>query len=151
MYGVDDEKEELNKLLEQNRNRLADLEAQSEPTEKKLKSARTRTIKQLKEDNTKIESRINGLDDLLAKIGGVITAEECRHLTLQKHNDLVQTELAKYLNAEKRKLIAGMEKLWDKYAVPMTQLEQQRTETLKALNRFLTELNYLEQAQKTIA
>ena len=91
---------------------------------------------------------MNGLDDFLAKIGGIITEEECRQLILHKHNNLVRQELGKYLNAEKRKLIAGIEKLWDKYALPADILEKERAETLDKLTGFLTELNYLNRDER---
>ena len=84
-----------------------------------------------------------GLEAFLASIGGIITDEEAKTLILQKHNNLVQQELLKYLNAEKRKLIAGIEKLWEKYAVSSQKLELDRIDTLNELNGFLTELNYL--------
>jgi type I restriction enzyme M protein len=50
--------------------------------------------------------------------------------------------LNRYLNAEKRSLIAGVEKLWDKYAVSSRELEKERSETLKTLNGFLEALGY---------
>lgn len=143
MYGVDDAKIELSSLLQQNRKRLNNLEVQAEPIDKKQKNARAKTIKDLQADNVKIETKLNGLDDFLVKIGGIITAEECKQLILQKHNNLVRQELGKYLNAEKRRLIGGIEKLWDKYAVPADYLEGERAKTLDKLNGFLTELNYL--------
>lgn len=143
MYGVDDAKVELSSLLQQNRKRLSNLESQAEPIDKKQKNARAKTIKDLKADNVKIEMKLNGLDDFLTKIGGIITVEECKQLILQKHNNLVRQELSKYLNAEKRRLIGGIEKLWDKYAVPTDYLESKRAATLSKLNGFLTELNYL--------
>jgi type I restriction enzyme M protein len=104
-------------------------------------------VKNLKEDTLKMDQRLAGLDAFLENIGGVITAEECKTLILQKHNTLVQQELLKYLNAEKRKLVAGIEKLWDKYAVPAQTLERQRQESLEKLNTFLTQLNYLEASE----
>jgi type I restriction enzyme M protein len=91
----------------------------------------------------KIETKLDGLDKFLEKIGGVITNEECKQLILQKHNNLIRLELGKYLNAEKRKLIGGIEKLWDKYAVHAEFLENERAATLNKLNGFLRELNYL--------
>ena len=144
MYGVDDEKEELKNLLAHNQKRLAEMEAAGEPADKKQKAAYNKTLKSLAADNSKIEERIAGLDAFLEGIGGVITTEECKTLILQKHNNLIQQELMKYLNAEKRKLIADIEKLWDKYAVPSQQLESQRQGSLDKLNTFLTELDYLK-------
>lgn len=143
MYGVDDAKEEVTILLNQNRILLANLEAQPEPNEKKQKNARAKRINDLKADNVKIESKLDGLDDFLASIGGVITPEECKELILQKHNKLVRQELGKYLNAEKRRVVSGIEKLWDKYAIPAETLETERAKSLDKLNGFLTELKYL--------
>ncbi len=142
MYGVDDAKEEKATLLKQNQGILAGLEAQLEPAEKKLKNARAKRVKDLRADNAKIEKYLNGLDDFLVGIGGVITSEECKELILQKHNNLVRQELGKYLNAEKRRVVSGVEKLWDKYAVAANKLEYKRTETLETLMGFLAELNY---------
>ncbi|MFH1489685.1 MAG: hypothetical protein ABII06_12355 [Pseudomonadota bacterium] len=51
-------------------------------------------------------------------------------------------ELNRYLNAEKRRLIAVVENLWDKYAVSSRELEAERTETLKKLEGFLQNLGY---------
>lgn len=113
------------------------------PTEKKELTKRKTAIKKGTETIAKIQERMAGLEAFLASIGGIITDEEAKTLILQKHNNLVQQELLKYLNAEKRKLIAGIEKLWDKYAVSSQKLELDRTDTLNELNGFLTELNYL--------
>lgn len=143
MYGIEGEKEELVNLLMQNKKRIDELETAGEPEEKKLKSAHKKALKLLNEDKVKIEERLKGLDDYLTSIRGVITPEECKTLILQKHNNLIQDELMKYLNSEKRKLISGIEKLWDKYAIPSKTLEEKRQQKLDELNKFLTELKYL--------
>lgn len=143
MYGVEDEKEELNNLLIHTLKRLADFMRQGEPEAAKEKPAYNKTLKALKADSLKMEEKLKGLDAFLASIGGIITPEECKTLILQKHNSLVQQELLKYLNAEKRTLVAGIEKLWDKYKVTSQQLENKRKDSLDKLNKFLTELKYL--------
>lgn len=142
MYGVADAQAEVSELLDQTLKRMAHMIAQGEPEEKKEKAAYNKTLKALKGDTLKMDEKLNGLDAFLASIGGVITTEECKTLILQKHNNLVQQELLKYLNAEKRKLVAGIEKLWDKYAVPSKTLEGKRQDSLNKLNKFLTELKY---------
>jgi type I restriction enzyme M protein len=90
-----------------------------------------------------MKEKLKGLNAFLESIGGIITPEECKTLILQKHNSLVQQELLKYLNAEKRALIAGIEKLWDKYKVTSQNLENKRKDSLDKLNQFLTDLKYL--------
>jgi type I restriction enzyme M protein len=100
-------------------------------------------LKALQTDSLKMQNKLDGLDAFLESIGGVITPQECKTLILQKHNKLIQQELLKYLNAEKRSLVAGIEKLYDKYATPAQSLEATRLDTLNKLNGFLTELKYL--------
>jgi type I restriction enzyme M protein len=141
-YGIEDEKEELRNMLKGKQEELSKLQS-SVPGDKKELTKHKKDIKKCTDTIAKIQQRMAGLEAFLASIGGMITDEEAKTLILQKHNNLVQQELLKYLNAEKRKLIAGIEKLWDKYAVSAQQLEKERTETLNELNEFLTELNYL--------
>lgn len=141
-YGIEEEKDELRGMLKGKQDELSKLQSNL-PSDKKELTKRKTAIKKCSETITKIQQRTTGLEDFLAGIGGIITDEEAKILILQKHNNLVQQELVKYLNAEKRKLIAGLEKLWDKYAVSSQQLEKERTKTLNELNGFLTELKYL--------
>lgn len=141
-YGIEDEKEELRNMLKGKQEEIAKLQ-NNLPTEKKELTKRKNAIKKCAETIALIQNRMKGLNDFLAGIGGKITDEEAKTLILQKHNRLVQQELLKYLNAEKRKLIAGIEKLWDKYAISSQELENDRIITLNELNGFLTELNYL--------
>jgi type I restriction enzyme M protein len=141
-YGIEDEKEELRNMLKGKQEELSKLQS-SVPSDKKELTKHKKAIKKCTDTIAKIQQRITGLEAFLESIGGIITDEECKTLILQKHNNLVQQELLKYLNAEKRKLIAGIEKLWDKYAVSAQQLEKERTDTLNELNEFLKELKYL--------
>lgn len=144
MYGVDEEKEDKKNLLSFNLQKLEGMKVKHERLkDKKEMNKSAKAIAVIESDNARITEELNGLDKFLKSIGGIITPEECKNLILQKHNKLVQDELLKYLNAEKRKLIAGIEKLWDKYAVPSQSLEEGRQNTFKKLNNFLTQLNYL--------
>jgi len=80
--------------------------------------------------------------DLVAVIGEPITKEESRDLILQKHHNLMQEQLERYLNREKRDLVGLVEKLWDKYAMSRNALELERNSVMSKLNEFLTALNY---------
>lgn len=51
--------------------------------------------------------------------------------------------MLRYLNAEKRALLAIVENLWDKYAVSSQTQELERSDTLNKLNDFLHKLGYL--------
>ncbi len=83
------------------------------------------------------------IDSLLTAIGGQITEEDAKRLILKKLHDIANKELLRYLNAEKRTLIAAVENLWDKYAVSSQALEQQREQTLTVFSQFMSQLKYL--------
>jgi type I restriction enzyme M protein len=141
-FGIEDEKEALKEILHAKEEELANL-MRVIPSERKEQTKRQTAIKKCNESLEMIRSRIKGLNAFLESIGGIISEEDCKMLILQKHNHLVEAELLKYLNAGKRKLIAGIEKLWDKYAVSSQELEKERIGTLASLNEYLIGLNYL--------
>ncbi|RLI77352.1 type I restriction-modification system subunit M [Archaeoglobales archaeon] len=71
-----------------------------------------------------------------------LTEEEAKELLLEKFYDLINRQLEKYLNAEKKELIKIFEKLWDKYSAPLTQLKAEKDEEVRKLDEFLTRLRY---------
>jgi len=142
-YGVDDMILEWSEMLTVAGNRLLELDTNGIPTETKQKTAYTKQIGQLNADIAKLTSKLNGLENLMESIGGLITDDQAKILILQKHSSLLKQELNSYLNAEKRLLIKGIENLWDKYTVSIESLELTRSSTLLKLNKYLTALNYL--------
>jgi type I restriction enzyme M protein len=94
-------------------------------------------------DKAILQAKLNRLDSLLEEIGGIITTEQAQMLILKKHFDIINNQLQRYLNAEKRTLISAYENLFDKYYTSAQNIEQSRNETMAELNDFLTQLNYL--------
>ncbi len=116
--GGDEFKGESQELVRQVDTQLANLDSASKESKKKIIA--------LNKDRAALEARLAKTDAILSTIGGQLTEEDARRLILKKLFDLAASELNRYLNAEKRTLIAGVEKLWDKYAVSNRQLEQER-------------------------
>ena len=114
--GGDEFKAESRDLIRQVDAALANLDAASKDDKKKIAA--------LNKDKAALVARIAKTDALLAAIGGRLTEEEARRLILKKLYDLASGELNRYLNAEKRGLIAAVENLWDKYAVSSRELER---------------------------
>jgi DNA-binding CsgD family transcriptional regulator len=98
----------------------------------------------LNKDQAALKARLAKTDAILAAIGGQLAEAKDRGLILKKLYDLVCNELKRYLNAEKRRLIAVVENLWDKYGVSSRELESRRAETLMTLDGFLKGLEYLK-------
>jgi len=134
---------------------LAALEkqAKTDPSKKAAVQAVVEINKQMKEiakaynsllkDKGIIQAKLDKLDDLLQEVGGIITAAQAQMLILKKHFDIINNQLQRYLNAEKRTLISAYENLFDKYYTSAQSIEQSRNKTMAELNDFLTQLNYL--------
>ena len=103
----------------------------------------TKGYNALIKDKGIIQAKLNRLDSLLEEIGGIITTEQAQMLILKKHFDIINNQLQRYLNAEKRTLISAYENLFDKYYTSAQSIEQSRNKTMNELNDFLTQLNYL--------
>jgi len=125
---------ENNELIWQVETQLANLDEGKKADKKKITA--------LKKDKAALEARIAKTDTLLSEIDGQLTYEEAKRLILKKLYDISSTELERYLNAEKRLLIQGVENLWNKYTVSSRELEQQREQTVGQLNGFLERLGY---------
>lgn len=72
-----------------------------------------------------------------------LTDEEAKELLLEKFRNLIDEQLDKYLNSEKREIIKIFETLWDKYKVSVKELEEERAKTKKELDNYLYQLRYL--------
>ncbi len=142
-FGIEEKQVKMNGIIEQHETEIETIKNSPVPEERKEKTARTRKLNGLKKECEFLKSRRDSLGTLLEEMGGMITEEETQNLILKKHFDLVNDELHRYLNAEKRTLITGYEHLWGKYAVPANVLEEERKITQNSLNAFLTDLEYL--------
>ena len=134
--GSEDYQAETQALIKQVDARLGDLDPQNKADKKKITA--------LNDDKKALAKRIAHADALLAQIDGQLSEEKARELILAKLYDIAHAELERYLNAEKRSLVIGIESLWDKYAVSSRELETERHATLKTLDGYLQGLGYLE-------
>lgn len=134
--GADEVKAESQQLLATIKAQLATLN-EAKKDEKKQITA-------LRKDQAALTARIQRADQVLADMGGQLTDEQAKTLILKKLHDLATTELHRYLNAEKRQLIAALENLWAKYAVSSRTLDAERSQTLQTLDAFMTGLGYLK-------
>lgn len=138
-YGGDEAKAETRELIAQVKAAMLGLN----PTLKEEKRKRTA----LDRDKAALEKRLARIDSVLSAIGSQISEHDAKRLILKKLHDIANGELLRYLNAEKRAVLALIENLWDKYAVSSQVLEAQRESTLAVLKGFLTSLGYYRTAQ----
>ena len=122
---------------------FSQVETQARSPRMKNKKEDKKKIAALQKDKAALETRMAKTDALLASIGGKLTETDAKTLILRKLYDLANQELNRYLHAQTRVLIRGVEILWDKYALSSRKLELQRTETLEALDEYLSRLGYM--------
>ena len=132
--GDEEFKAETIELLEQVQNQLMGLNASKKEEKAKINA--------LNKDKKALEIKLSYPEGLLTEIGGQLRDEEAKKLILKKLYDWVSEQLTRYLNREKRGLVAKVENLWDKYAVSSQEMEAQREQTLGELNEFLVKLGY---------
>ena len=129
-------KAESQELIQQVKAQLAKLDLGNKTDKKKIDA--------LNKDMATLGERIAKTDAVLKTINGQLTDEEAKRLILKKLYDIASTELERYLNAEKRGLVLGVEDLWDKYAVSRRELEHDREATIKMLDGYLRGLGYFK-------
>lgn len=135
--GAEEEIEYIETLVEQNEREAVALRSNPPETKRSVKTHQNK-LSALERDREKLERSLNEL-----RTFKVITAEESRRLILQKLYDLVNNELARYLDAEKRATIGIFEKLWHKYAISARDIESERDRTMSELDDYLTKLGYV--------
>lgn len=135
--GTDEEVEYVRGLIAQNEQEAAELKT-NPPANKRALKAHAGKVEALGRDREKLGRRLAELQEFK-----VITPEESKALILKKLYDLINNELARYLNTEKRATVAVFERLWDKYAVSARAIERERDATVKELDGYLTKLGYL--------
>ncbi len=133
--GAEEENENALALVFQANEQLEKLNTDNKTDSKKMKA--------ILKDLEVLEQRLKTIGKLMKEVGGQISEQDAKRLILKKLHDIANKELLRYLNAEKRALLAIVENLWDKYAVSSQALEEGRANTLLKLNSFLSGLGYL--------
>jgi len=134
--GAVGEKQEATLLLKQINSQMAGLDANDKEEKKR--------INVLKRDQKALQERLGHADALMAEIGGQLTPAEAKDLILKKLYDAMQQEMLRYLNAEKRAVVAILDKLYDKYFLPFEKLKEKQANTDSTLSDFLNGLGYLQ-------
>jgi hypothetical protein len=78
----------------------------------------------------------------LGKARAELTAVQERDLVLHLAKNDVLAHLNAYVTAHRQQIIAALEIWWDKYAVPLHQIEADRNASTEQLAAFLKDLGY---------
>jgi type I restriction enzyme M protein len=103
--------------------------------------ATEKEIRQAKKDTKALSKKLE--DDVGTKRQEFSQEEACP-LILQTLFDQIDGELDRYLNAERKKVVQVFETIWDKYQQSLEEIEQDLQYSTRALNKFLTALDYYE-------
>lgn len=98
----------------------------------------------LREAKKVLKQKNEELAHKIEKKKSAFTETEARELILQKFLDGIRTYLVSYLMTEEREITLGLERLWSKYHVPLTELMKRRDKSESGLHRILSELGYAD-------
>lgn len=73
-----------------------------------------------------------------------ITAEECHDMVSARLKDDLLARLERYVTAHRQALVAAVENWWDKYSVPLSEIETGRGTATQRLAEFVRELGYAD-------
>jgi type I restriction enzyme M protein len=102
-----------------------------EAAEKELKNAK----KTLKDKEEEIKKKVD-------EKRKTFTETEAKELIQNKFHDLARDAMYRYLNSRKRNIVDVIEKLWDKYRTPLSDLSSERDKASKQVDGFLEALGY---------
>jgi type I restriction enzyme M protein len=98
--------------------------------------------RELKKLRKKLKDKEQGLEEKTKRKRESLSEEEVKELLLDKFYNLINEQLTRYLNTEKKEIIKIFENLWDKYKVSLLELNEERNREVKKLNEFLENLGY---------
>jgi type I restriction enzyme M protein len=102
----------------------------------------TELEKELRECRKIIKEIKDKKEALVDKARILITEEEAKELILERWHRTLHTTVEGYLHNHIRQMQQAVEKLWDKYTLPLSSILSEREEESLKLNQFLTELGY---------
>jgi type I restriction enzyme M protein len=108
----------------------------------KLLSRIKQKEKELKEVNKQLKDKEKEIEIKTIQKRESLCEQEVKELLLKKFYELIDKQLEKYLNAEKKEIIKIFENLWDKYKVSLIELTEERDAEVKKLDEFLERLGY---------
>ncbi|KAF2961352.1 type I restriction-modification system subunit M [Fervidobacterium sp. 2310opik-2] len=137
-------KDFLKKLIKDLKLKLSEAAIREAQKWEELLEKITQKEKEIKKVEKELNNERNEVENKIDKKLESITDEEVKELLLEEFFELINSQLEKYLNAEKKELIKIFENLWDKYSVSLDRLLNEREQEVSKLNKFLEELGYYE-------
>jgi type I restriction enzyme M protein len=103
-------------------------------------------LAKLKKELTAVKKQQKALQqEFITKLGKTraeLTADDEQKLVLRLTKDNLAAHLDGYVTMHRQQIIAALESWWNKYAVPLHQIEQERDAAVAKLARSLKELGY---------
>ena len=115
----------------------SDTETVSEEELKRLKRELTEARKSLKRLEAELLKRLEAAN-------AALTSDARREFVLELQRDALAGYLGHYVAAHRQRIAEYVEGLWDKYRVPMREVEAERTAAAVRLSEYLASLGYAE-------
>jgi type I restriction enzyme M protein len=100
--------------------------------------------KELKKIKKSLNDKLDELGEKILQKRTQLTETSAKDLIMSQFYQVIESQLDRYLNNEKKILIKIFENLWDKYKTSLEELKQERDQEVKKLDDFLTKLGYYD-------
>ena len=130
-----DELSELEREILPVQKEIARIEAELEP----FRTAKS----QLAEARRKLRQASSELLSRLKAAVKVMSSSQKMDLTLRLEREAMSDQLDRYVAAHRQEISEVVERLWDKYRVPMRAIDTERKSSATTLSRFLEKLGYV--------
>lgn len=99
---------------------------------------------EVKQLNSLVRATEQKRDELVETAQAKITSKQAQQVIVERLGKELLGCYQQYLKADQRSCTASIENLWSKYAVTAKQIETERDEAAKVLQKFLVELGYVD-------
>jgi DNA repair exonuclease SbcCD ATPase subunit len=153
---ADDERSPKEAEMDELKRKIAELRDELEPIESEYQRMldKLRPLKDIKGELRELRKKRKTLkaqllDKLDAAIAGLDTVDK-RDVVHALLRDDLATELRRYVDAHRRRIVDAVQTWWDKYHVPLQHIERERADATETLDAYLSEMGYVEMKERDL-
>jgi type I restriction enzyme M protein len=150
---ADDERSPKEAEMDELKRKIAELRDELEPIESEYQRMldKLRPLKDIKGELRELRKKRRTLkDQLLDKLDVAIDkldAGDKRDVVHALLRDDLATELRRYVDAHRRRIVDAVQTWWDKYHVPLQHIERERADATETLDAYLSEMGYVRDTE----
>jgi len=137
--GIKNEIRQANKIIQLEYIRRLQKELCEKESELEKITSKKNALKQVQKE---INQKNQQLVEKVPRAIDILTEDDAENMVMKKLEDSASEILKTYLIAQKQRIVAYFDSLWDKYATDLRTIEKERTQLGRELDEYLRKLGY---------